>query len=86
MTFTGRFRVYYNRHQAAPLVWCVATDAWELAVAGVVIEAPARTAFKLKAIPDHDDGKPSAWLDVGGVLTVTGSIARIVDYPMETFT
>jgi len=29
MTHTGLFRIYFNRHQAAPLVWCVAAMVCE---------------------------------------------------------
>ena len=77
MTATGRFRLHFNRHGAAPLVWCVATDGWELAVSSVVVMAPLRTVYRPKETPDDDDGKPSAWLEVDGVLTVAGSVATI---------
>ncbi|HZJ68273.1 MAG TPA: hypothetical protein VFD36_32450 [Kofleriaceae bacterium] len=78
-TFTGTFRVYFNRHQAAPLVWCVATDDFELAVSAVDITAPVRTVYAAgKATPDHEDGKPSAWLEVTGTLILAASCARIV--------
>lgn len=83
ITHVGLFRIYYNRQQAAPLVWCVATHDWELAVASVIIEAPARTAFKHKTTQDHEDGMPSAWLEVSGVLSVIGSTARITDHTPE---
>jgi hypothetical protein len=73
----GRFRVYFNRHGAAPLVWCVATDHWELAVAAVDIRAPVLTVYIPKATPDHEDGRPSAWLEVTGALHVVASCARI---------
>lgn len=74
--FTGRFRVYFNHHAAAPLMWCVATDAWELAVRAVAIDAPITTVYKPKATPDHEDGRPSAWLEVDGVLVVVDGEAR----------
>jgi hypothetical protein len=78
MTCAGTFRVHFNRHGAAPLVWCVATDEWELAIASIVITgAEIRTVYKPKATPDDEDGKPSAWLEVTGVLTVVGGEARI---------
>lgn len=78
-SFTGAFRVYFNRHQAAPLVWCVASEDWELAVAAVAIEAPVSTIYKPKATPDEEDGRPSAWLEVTGTLTIEGRIARITN-------
>lgn len=75
----GVFRVYFNRHGAAPLVWCVATEHWELAVAAVDIRAPVRTVYVAKATPDHEDGKPSAWLEVAGTLTISASSAFITE-------
>jgi hypothetical protein len=77
MKATGTFRIYFNRHGAAPLVWCVATDDWELAVAAVEITAAVRTVYEKKLIPDEEDGRPSAWLEVKGELIVSASCARI---------
>lgn len=77
MKATGKFRVYFNRHGAAPLVWCVAADGWELAVAVVAIDALVVTTYQPKPTPDDEDGKPSAWLEVEGELEVRGSTARI---------
>ena len=77
MKVTGHFRIYFNRHGAAPLVWCVATEQWELAVAAIDIRAPVRTVYAPKSTPDDEDGRPSAWLEVTGVLTMTASCARI---------
>lgn len=77
MTFAGKFRLHFNRHGAAPLVWCVATDEWEIAVAGIDCTAPMVTVYRPKETPDDEDGKPSAWLETRGTLTLTGSIARI---------
>jgi hypothetical protein len=79
VTAFGIFRVYFNRHQAAPLVWCVAADhgGWEIAVQHVVFRAPARTAYTPKPEKDEDDGKPSAFVEVYGRLEVEGSIATI---------
>lgn len=75
--FRGTFRIYFNRAGAAPLVWCVATDEWELAVAAVSIRTAAGTRYQPKATPDSDDGKPSAWIVASGVLTLNGSEAVI---------
>lgn len=74
-TATGRWRVYFNKHGAAELPWCVAPDAggWELAVAAVGIAAPAETVYRPKPTPDDEDGRPSAWIAIDGVLTVTRS-------------
>lgn len=77
VTYTGSMRLHFNRHGAAPLVWCVATDAWEMAVSAVVVRAPLRTVYQPKATPDDEDGKASAWLEVVGRLHVEGSIATI---------
>lgn len=77
MTICGTFRLHFNRHGAAPLVWCVACDDWELAVSALEIRAPMRSIYRPKATADDDDGKPSAWLEVAGTLTITGSTAVI---------
>lgn len=78
MMCKGTFRVHFNRHGAAPLVWSVATDSWELAIAELVIDgAEVRTVYRPKPTPDDEDGKPSAWLEVTGVLAVAGGEARI---------
>ncbi len=77
LKYTGRFRIYFNRHGAAPLVWCVANDDWELAVSAVEVAAPVRTVYAPKATPDDVDNKPSAWLESEGELTVVASRARI---------
>jgi hypothetical protein len=81
LAIAGTFRVYFNRHQAAPLVWCIATDHLEIAVAEVVITSTfgVRTVYQPKATPDDEDGKPSAWLVVDGVLRIDpgSSTARI---------
>lgn len=81
MTFTGPMRVHFNRHGAAPLVWCVATDDWELAVASITIEVPVESVYRPKATADDEDGKPSAWLAVTGTLVVVGNAARITGAP-----
>jgi hypothetical protein len=74
----GTFRLHFNRHGAAPLVWCVAVaDQWEIAVRGFTSTVPLETVYEPKATPDHDDGKPSAWLRVHGQLTVRGGWAHI---------
>lgn len=77
MRAEGIFRVYFNRHGAAPLVWCVATDEWELAVSSVTLIAPTQSVYRPKATDDDDDGRPSAWLEVRGTLEVRGSHAVV---------
>lgn len=71
--FTGRMRVHFNhfnRHGAAPLVWCIATDTFELVVTNFTITTPLRPVYRPKATADDDDGKPSAWLETVGTLTI----------------
>jgi hypothetical protein len=73
MTVHGKFRVYFNRHGAEPLMWCISPDdgLWEIAVRSVQFAtATAETAYRKKDTPDEDDGKPSAWIAVEGQLTV----------------
>lgn len=66
----GAFRVYFNRHGAAPLVWCVAPEsgAWELAVRSCTITVPLVTVYRPKSTPDDEDGRPSAWIAATGAL------------------
>lgn len=79
-TFTGTFRIYFNRHGAAPLMWCVSPEEgdWEIAVQHVEIHVEAWTVYEPKATPDDEDGRPSAWIRVTGELDIRhGGIARI---------
>jgi hypothetical protein len=84
MTYTGRMRIYFNRHQAAPLVWCVACVegdswiGWELAVSEVHITGLTKTVYRPKEVADEVDGHPSAWLEVEGILRVNAGVANIV--------
>jgi hypothetical protein len=56
-------RLHFNRHGAAPLVWCLATDNFEIAVKGFRVYGVAiETIYRPKETPDDEDGKPSAWL------------------------
>jgi len=75
LSMVGSWRVYFNRHGAAPRVWCVAPDAggWEIAVTSVNIAATADTVYRAKPTADDDDGLPSAWVAVDGLLTVHAS-------------
>lgn len=71
----GTWRVYFHRLNPDGLPWCVAPDAggWEIAVANVAIDAPSSTVYAPKATPDDEDGRPSAWIAVTGVLTVNAA-------------
>lgn len=75
----GRFRVYWNRHQAVPLVWCVLfiqnnEPQWEVAVRSVVFDrVVAETVFRPKVTPDDEDGFPSGWIEVTGELILRSS-------------
>lgn len=65
--FTAKVRLHFNRHTAAPLVWCVATDDFEIAVRGFVVQgALVETVYSPKETPDDEDGKPTAWLSTIG--------------------
>ena len=69
--YVGTLRVHFNRHGAAPLVWSVmpADGRWEVAVKRVELAGVAMTSvYKPKAMPDDEDGKPSAWFEVTGRL------------------
>ncbi len=77
MTYTGKMRLHFNRMGAAPLVWCVSTDNWEIAVAGIACSAPVHAVYQPKPVADDEDGKPSAWFEVYGQLTIIASCAHI---------
>ena len=86
-SIAGTFRIHFNRHSAAPLVWSIAlvnhaggdhpAAHWEITVAELTVTTMMRTVYAPKATPDSEDGKPSAWLEVDGVLTVVGGEATI---------
>lgn len=76
MTMLGQWRVYYNRHGAEPLMWCISPvdGGWELAVASVHFAGVnAGAVYRKKPTADEDDGKPSAWIECEGQLTVLDS-------------
>lgn len=71
LLYTGHMRCHWNKHGAAPFVWCVSVqDSWEIAVRDIVIRAETRSVYAPKEVPAHEDGKPSAWFTVFGRLTV----------------
>lgn len=80
MTHTGRFRVYFNRHGAAPLIWCVSPEdgGWEMAVSHVIARVEIRSVYVAKETADEDDGRPSGWFAAIGTLRINGSVAEIV--------
>lgn len=69
----GSWRVYFHRLNPEGLPWCVSPDAggWELAVRSVAITARSDTVHRPKATPDDEDGRPSAWIAVEGLLVVS---------------
>jgi hypothetical protein len=75
----GKFRLYFNRHGAAPLVWCVSCPdgAWVIAVKGYCISSELWSAYTLKHTPGDEGGKPSAWLETIGQLEIRDGIACI---------
>lgn len=77
----AKYRIYFNRHGAEPLMWCVSPEdgSWEIAVRDVEIhDVDVKTVYKPKPTADEDDGKPSAWIEASGSLDVRpGGIARI---------
>lgn len=75
--YTGPMRVHFNRHSAKPLVWCVSTDHWELAVSAIAIRTEVRSVYRPKDTSDEEDGKPSAWFELDGTLEVIDSVAYI---------
>jgi hypothetical protein len=79
MLGVGAWRLYFNRHGAVGLPWCVAPDSggWELAVSGIDVQVPSETVFAPKATPDDEDGRPSAWIACAGRLTITAGVAAI---------
>lgn len=79
LAIQGRWRVYFNKHGRADLPWCIAPEGggWELAVPAVLIATKGETTYQPKATPDDEDGRPSAWIAVEGVLTVAGGRASI---------
>ncbi len=84
MIYAGRMRVYFAHHNVAPLVWCVQAlgpddePLWEISVIAVGIVGAASTVYRPKATADHEDSKPSAWLEATGELHLNGSQAMIV--------
>lgn len=77
LAMRGRWRIYFNKHGRSDLPWCVAPEdgGWEIAVAsvGIGVGVAAATVYQPKVTPDDEDGRPSAWIAVEGVLRVPPS-------------
>jgi hypothetical protein len=74
MVGKGIWKVYFNRHQEATRVWCVApvSGAWEAAVVSVdIFDGDVLSRYKRLPNPDPELlGPPSAWMEVEGALTL----------------
>ena len=86
VTTRGRVRLYFNRHQDAPRVWCLSDlDCnWEIQLAHVTVQAPLETVYEpLAHARDSHEGPPTAYqVSVGDVLVeVTGHSAVILPLP-----
>lgn len=83
LSLFGKWRVYFNRHGAEPLMWCVSPDdgGWEMAVRDVQLAASAETVYRKKSTPDEEDGRPSAWFSVEGVLTISAAGFAVIGQP-----
>lgn len=89
----GKFKIYFANHNVAPLVWCLqllgASDepTWEIAVSTIGLDGVrGLTVYAPKPTPDHEDGKPSAFLLAEGILSVDESgvaLLRPVPSPPE---
>lgn len=68
----GTWRIYFHRLNPDGLPWCVALEGggWEMTVRDVQITTASRTVYRPKATPDDEDGRPSAWIEAAGLLTV----------------
>jgi hypothetical protein len=74
----GTFRVYFNRHGAAPLVWHIAKVVQEEGVEVVAWELAVRT---VTTVPDDEDGRPSAWFRTEGRLRVDAAGKARIEEP-----
>ena len=86
MDTTGYFWIYFNRHQAAPLVWSIGLmgtvsfgngkPKWEIAVKSILIEVPCGAIYAPRVntqgavLHSEDDGIPSAYMECRGKLMV----------------
>jgi hypothetical protein len=80
MNITGRFRLSFNRHGAAPLVWSVSpldesgAPTIDIAVRAFGLDGVrVVTVYAPKETSDENDGKPSAYLVTEGELSVDES-------------
>lgn len=76
MKLQGLFRISFNRHGAAPLVWSICplkdgVPTMDIAVRGIGLEGVrVATVYAPKAAPDEEDGRPSAYLVAKGDLSI----------------
>lgn len=74
MTFTGRFRIFFNVHNEAPRVWCIRgeNNGWEIAVCQFVIctDTPVISRYQRHTVGKHDLYEPSAWFEAEGKVSV----------------
>jgi hypothetical protein len=76
------WRVYFNSHAAAPLVWCIAPATvgdevgYEIAVADVVIHGASTAVYR------GGDAQPKAWMEAVGYLEIdSAGVASILRQP-----
>ena len=88
MTLEGVFRISFNRHGAAPLVWSVApldgngNPIMDIAVRAIGLDrVKVATMYAPKATSDDEDGQPSAYLVAAGTLTVDESGVALLTGP-----
>jgi hypothetical protein len=76
-----QWRIYFNRHGAAPLMWCVSDvhGTFEICVPRVHIDVPSWFVYRAKESADDDDGRPSGWVECEGVLELSdnGSVCIV---------
>lgn len=79
LTYAGAVRLYFIANEAFPLVWCIATDEWEMAVKSLEIRGVAATSRYERRDPvEHEYAKPSAWFECVAHVTVTDGHAVLV--------
>lgn len=80
MIHNGKMRVSFNRHHAEGRVWAVASCSglWEVTGQRLFITTDCVGVYEPKDVPDDEDGRPSAWFETTGLLTLSpGGVLRI---------
>ncbi len=76
--YTGPMRLYFIAPEAFPLVWCISTDDWELAVKSIEIRCDAvASRYEEREPVEHEYAKPCAWFEVSGELSIRDGHAMI---------